>query len=113
MFVYRLDTDFTGYRWTKTNCTPIPEFATGLGRTVWTYWTIVGIFDTAMIESDAQKDTIRLQIGKNTFCMTKDMRKLFAGATPAAVQTFESPPACIEPRGYYVDAIDRDRHDGQ
>ena len=29
---------------------------------------------------------------------------------PVAVQVFESPPACIEPRGFYVDAIDGDRH---
>jgi hypothetical protein len=45
--------------------------------------------------------------------MTKDMRALFSDMQPAAVQIFESPPACIEPRGFYMDAIDRDRHDDQ
>jgi hypothetical protein len=111
-FVYRLDTDFSGYAWNKTNCTPIPEFATGLGRTVWTRWTIVGLFDTLML-SDTQKAGIKLEIGKNDFPMTRDMRALFKGATPAAAQIFESPPACIEPRGFYVDAIDQDRHHGK
>ncbi|MDI3337207.1 hypothetical protein QKW60_12380 [Defluviimonas aestuarii] len=111
-FVYRLRSDFTGYNWTKTNCTPIPEFATGLGRTIWTRWTIVGLFDTVML-SPAQARKIRLEIGDNDFAMTKDMRALFSDMQPAAVQIFESPPACIEPRGFYMDAIDRDRHDDQ
>lgn len=110
--VYRLRSDFKGYQWTKTNCTPIPEFATGLGRTVWTRWTIVGVFDTVML-SDEQAAGITLEIGDNDFAMTRDMRALFSDLTPVAAQIFESPPACIEPRGFYVDAIDRDRHDDQ
>lgn len=110
--VYSLDADFTDYRWTKTNCTPIPEFATGLGRTVWTRWTIAGLFDTILLdEEDAKK--IELQIGDNDFAMTKDMNALFTDMTPVAAQIFDSPPACIEPRGFYVDAIDRDRHDDE
>ncbi len=109
-FVYRLRSDFTGYQWTRTDSTPIPEFATGLGRTVWTKWTIVGLFDTAML-TDAQAAGIKLEIGRNDFAMTRDMRALFTDLAPVAAQMFESPPACIEPRGFYVDTIDRDRHD--
>ncbi len=108
-FVYRLDADFAGYRWTPTNCTPIPEFATGLGRTVWTHWTIVGVFQTAIL-SPEEAAGVSLKIGENDFSMTQDMRVLFADATPVAAQVFESPPACIEPRGFYVDAIEGDRH---
>jgi hypothetical protein len=110
--VYRLRSDFKGYQWTKTNCTPIPEFATGLGRTVWTRWTIVGLFDTAMLTKQ-HAGKIKLEIGDNDFAMTRDMRALFTDMTPVAAQIFESPPACIEPRGFYLDAIDGDRHDGQ
>jgi hypothetical protein len=106
-FVYRLNSDFTGFPWVETNCTPIPEFATGLGRTVWTHWTIVGVFNTCMLDVDRQR-RIALKIGKNDFAMTRDMRALFTDKTAVAAQTFESPPACIEPRGFYVDAIDRD-----
>lgn len=108
-FVYRLDSDFAGFPWEQTNCTPIPEFATGLGRTVWTHWTIVGIFNTCMLDQDkARQRKVKLEIGNNDFSMTRDMRALFTDKAPAAVQTFDSPPACIEPRGFYVDAIDRD-----
>lgn len=103
--VYSLKSDFKGYEWTKTNCTPIPEFATGLGRTVWTRWTIAGLFDTIML-SKKQADKISLKIGDNDFAMTRDMRALFTDMKPVAAQIFESPPACIEPRGFYVDAID-------
>lgn len=110
--VYSLKSDFSGYQWTKTNYTPIPEFATGLGRTVWTRWTIVGLFDTIML-SDQQATNIQLDIGDNDFAMSKDMRALFTDKNPVAVQVFESPPACIEPRGFYVDSIDRDRHDSE
>ncbi|MGI9319108.1 MAG: hypothetical protein ACR2QW_17405 [bacterium] len=112
--VYSLKSDFKGYEWTKTNCTPIPEFATGLGRTVWTRWTIAGLFDTIMLEPKQAKK-ISLTIGDNDFAMTKDMRALFTkeNMNPVAAQIFESPPACIEPRGFYVDAIDRDRHDNE
>ncbi|AZL60758.1 hypothetical protein EI545_19190 [Tabrizicola piscis] len=109
-FVYRLQSDFTGYQWTKTDSTPIPEFATGLGRTVWTRWTIVGLFDTAIL-TGAQAAGIRLEIGKNDFPMTKDMRALFKDMTPVAAQIFESPPACIEPRGFYMDVLDQDHND--
>lgn len=109
-FVYRLNADFAGYRWTRTNCSPIPEFATGLGRTVWTSWTIVGLFETVMLTPE-EAGGIDLQLGTNDFPMTRDMRALFTDRAPAAVQVFESPPACIEPRGFYVDAIDGDRHD--
>ena len=103
--VYSLKSNFKGYEWTKTNCTPIPEFATGLGRTVWTRWTIVGLFDTIIL-SKKQADKITLEIGDNDFAMTRDMRALFTDMKPVAAQIFESPPACIEPRGFYVDAID-------
>ncbi len=108
-FIYRLDTNFTDYRWTPTNCTPIPEFATGLGRTVWTRWTIVGLFQTAILTPE-QSAAVSLEIGKNDFVMTRDMRRLFSDPVAAAAQVFDSPPACIEPRGFYVDAIDGDRH---
>ncbi|MHA3978764.1 hypothetical protein ACW9UR_13855 [Halovulum sp. GXIMD14794] len=117
-FVYDLKADLgvlTGNQWARTNCTPIPEFATGLGRTVWTRWTIAGLFETAMLDNDAGRAVakqFRLEIGQNDFAMTRDMRTLFSHASlPVAVQTFDSPPACIEPRGFYVDAIDGDRHE--
>lgn len=106
--VYRLKANFGGFHWTPTNCTPIPEFATGLGRTVWTRWTIVGLFQTAIL-TQVQRARIKLEIGDNDFAMTRDMRVLFAGAEPVAAQVFESPPACIEPRGFYVDAIEGGR----
>ena len=108
--VYRLNANFADYRWTQTNCTPIPEFATGLGRTVWTRWTIVGLFQTAML-TPGQAGAPRLEIGQNDFAMTRDMRALFTDPVLAAAQIFDSPPACIEPRGFYVDALDGDRHD--
>ena len=117
-FVYDLKADLgvlTGKQWARTNCTPIPEFATGLGRTVWTRWTIAGLFETAMLDNDpgrAVAKQFQLEIGQNDFAMTRDMRTLFSHAgLPVAVQTFDSPPACIEPRGFYVDAIDGDRHE--
>ena len=106
-FVYRLNADFTRFPWITTNCTPIPEFATGLGRTVWTHWTIMGVFNTCMLDEDMQK-RVALTIGENDFAMTRDMRALFTDKRAAAAQIFESAPACIEPRGFYVDAIDRD-----
>jgi len=115
-FVYDLTADFgslKGRQWARTNCTPIPEFATGLGRTIWTRWTIVGLFDTAMLTDEEGRKKAKdytLKIGDNDFPMTRDMRALFTDMTPVAAQVFESPPACIEPRGFYVDAIDGDRH---
>ena len=115
--VYDLKADLgklKGDHWTATDYTPIPEFATGLGRTVWTRWTIAGLFDTAVLSTKEGKrvaKTFKLKIGDNDFPMTRDMRRLFTDMTPVAVQVFESPPACYEPRGFYVDAIDGDRHD--
>jgi len=117
-YVYDLTADLgslTGDQWALTNCTPIPEFATGLGRTVWTRWTIAGLFQTAMLTSKAGREKAKdyeLKIGDNDFPMTRDMRALFTDtpSPPVAAQVFESPPACIEPRGFYVDAIDGDRH---
>ncbi|MBO9397971.1 hypothetical protein J7400_14885 [Shimia sp. R9_2] len=115
--VYDLSADFgllTGDQWAITNCTPIPEFATGLGRTVWTRWTISGLFETALLTDEAGQEiakTFELKLGDNDFPMARDMHTLFTDMTPVAIQVFESPPACFEPRGFYVDAIDGDRHD--
>ena len=88
--VYRLQSDFKGFEWTKTNCTPIPEYATGLGRTVWTRWTIVGLFDTVMLTREQQRK-ITLEIGGNDFAMTRDMRALFTDMTPVAAQDLREP----------------------
>lgn len=106
-FIYRVQADFTAYQWNRTDCTPVSEFATGLGRTIWTRWTIIGLFDTAMLTPEAGR-AVRLEIGGNDFPMTRDMRALFTDMVPVAAQVFESPPACIEPRGFYLDAIDQE-----
>lgn len=111
-YVYDMDADFAGLAFDPTNCTPIPEFACGLGRTVMTRWTIMGQFMTAMLEkkADAKDDGARvsLKIGGNDFVMTRDMRALLGDAgPPAAAQTFTSLPACAEPEGFYIDAADR------
>ena len=91
-----------------TQCTPIPEFACGLGRTVWTRWTIMGQFMTAMLKGK-ERDRVKLKIGKNDFVMTKDMRALIGEKNrPVAAQTFSSVPACVEPEGFWVDGIDRE-----
>jgi hypothetical protein len=103
--IYHLEGDFSGYQWNKTNNTPIPEFATKLGRTVWTRWTIMGMFDTVLLSGE-QSESITISFGDNDFIMTRDMRRLFTDRQPVAVQIFESQPACLEPRGFYVDALD-------
>ncbi len=108
-FVYDMNADFSGLEMWPTNCTPIPEFACGLGRTVWTRWTIMGQFMTAMLTTKEDRKRVTLKIGKNDFVMTKDMRTLIGEKNkPVAVQSFTSAPACAEPEGFWLDGIDRD-----
>lgn len=107
-FVYDMDADFAGLPFWPTNCTPIPEFALGLGRTVMTRWTIMGQFMTAMLEEKEDQKRVKLKIGANDFSMTEDMRALIGEKNRAvAAQSFTSLPACAEPEGFYVDAMDR------
>lgn len=107
--VYDMNADFDGLQFWPTNCTPIPEFACGLGRTVWTRWTIMGQFLTAMLDGKEDRARVKLKIGSNDFVMTEDMRTLIGAKNkPVAAQTFVSLPACAEPEGFYVDGIDRD-----
>lgn len=106
-FVYDMKADFEGVDFAPTNCTPIPEFACGLGRTVMTRWTIMGQFRTAMLDGKGDAKRVKLKIGENDFAMTKDMRALLGDKQkPAAAQTFTSLPACAEPEGFYIDALD-------
>ncbi len=108
-FVYDMHAALAGLEFWPTNCTPIPEFATGLGRTVWTRWTIAGQFQTAMLDRDQDRQRVSLRIGDNDFVMSRDLRALIGDHNPAvAAQTFVSLPACIEPEGFYVDGIDRE-----
>lgn len=103
--VYDMKADFDGLAFWPTNCTPIPEFALGLGRTVMTRWTIMGQFLTAMLDSAEDRKRVKLKIGANDFVMTKDMRALIGEKNPAvAAQSFTSLPACAEPEGFYIDA---------
>ena len=108
-YVYDMFADFKTMDFWPTQCTPIPEFACGLGRTVWTRWTIMGQFQTAMLSTARDKKRVKLKIGDNDFQMTKDMRALIGDKNqPIACQTFDSIPGCIEPLGFYVDGINRD-----
>ncbi|QIE56310.1 acetoacetate decarboxylase family protein [Pikeienuella piscinae] len=112
-FVYDMNADFGGLEFWPANCTPIPEFALGLGRTVMTRWTIMGQFKTAMLDGKDDHKRVKLKIGANDFVMTKDMRALIGEKNRAvAGQSFTSLPACAEPEGFYVDADVRDESYG-
>lgn len=107
-FVYDMRADFEGLEFNPTNCTPIPEFACGLGRTVMTRWTIMGQFQTAMLDDKKDAKRVKLKVGANDFVMTKDVAALIGEKNRAvAAQTFASAPACAEPEGFYIDAMDR------
>lgn len=111
-YVYDLDADFASLHFWPTNCTPIPEFALGLGRTVMTRWTIMGQFMSAMFDDPDDRARVTLKIGANDFTMTADMRALIGERNRAvAAQSFSSLPACVEPEGFYLDTMDQgDNH---
>lgn len=107
-YVYDMEADFAGLPFWPTNCTPIPEFALGLGRTVMTRWTIMGQFMTAMLDDPDDRARVTLKIGANDFAMAADMRALIGEQTQAvAAQSFSSLPACVEPEGFYLDTVDQ------
>ena len=104
-FIYVMNADLEGLDFVPVSPSPIPEFATGLGRTVWTRWNVIGNFEHAMLSADEAK-RMSLKIGNCKHPMTEDLRKLIGEDNPAiAVQTFDSQPACIEPRGFYADVM--------
>jgi len=105
--VYDMKADFADLPFWPANCTPIPEFALGLGRTVMTRWTIMGQFMTAMLDDPQDRARVSLDIGTNDFAMTTDMRALIGdGNSAVAAQSFSSLPACVEPEGFYIDTRD-------
>ena len=65
-------------------------------------------FMTAMLEEKEDQKRVKLKIGANDFSMTEDMRALIGEKNRAvAAQSFTSLPACAEPEGFYIDAMDR------
>lgn len=89
---------------------PLTEYALGLGRTVVTRWTLLGTFQTAMLDAaDAGRVGFALgpkqPDGATDFAkMRVDLAELVDGRAAYGLQTFDSPPACIEPPGWFLDA---------
>jgi hypothetical protein len=100
-YIYRLVGDFTNNSFRPVDPSPIPEFATGLGPTVMTYWDILGDFHHCDLADPAP---VNLSIGNSKHPMVADLRKLIGANEAVAVQTFTSRPVCIEPRGSYLEA---------
>lgn len=103
-YIYDMAADLGGLAMVPVNCTAIPEFATGLGRTIWTRWTILGSFQHAML-SPADASRVTLAIGDSKHPMTADLRTLIGARPAVAVQTYDSQPVCVEPRGFYQQVL--------
>jgi hypothetical protein len=109
-FLYDLTANLNGLATVPVTATPITEYALGLGRTVVTRWTLLGTFNYAPLsETDARRVAFTLgppqPEGASDFVkMRTDLEDLIAGRAPCGVQSFDSPPACIEPPGWFLDA---------
>jgi hypothetical protein len=109
-FVYNLTANLNGVSMTPVATTPITEFALGLGRTVVTRWTLLGTFNYARL-SGAAADLVKFELGPpqpegatDFMKMRQDLEGLIAGRPAYGVQTFDPPPVCIEPPGWFLDA---------
>lgn len=108
-FVYALDADLAGLASVPVATTPLTEFALGLGRTVVTRWTLLGAFQSALLGADA--DRVRFTLGPDRAAapaafkaLRADLAGLVDGRAAFGVQTFDPPPVCFEPPGYFLDA---------
>lgn len=89
---------------------PLTEYALGLGRTVVTRWTLLGMFQTAMFDANSAAN-VGFTLGPDQpngatdfVKMRVDLAELINGRRACGMQTFDSPPACIEPPGWFLGA---------
>lgn len=108
-FLYSLEVELARAEWSPCTPTPLTEFALGLGRTVVTRWTLLGTFRTCALDGSPGRRT-GFRLGPAAAAtdpafraMHADLAALVEGQTAIAAQVFESPPACAEPPGYFLD----------
>lgn len=109
-YLYSLTANLNGVATTPVATTPITEYALGLGRTVVTRWTLLGTFNYALL-SGAEASRVSFDLGPpqpegatDFLKMRQDLEGLIAGRPAFGVQTFDPPPVCIEPPGWFLDA---------
>jgi hypothetical protein len=109
-FLYDLTADFGATRFKQVTATPLTEFALGLGRTVVTRWTLLGTFGVATFRGGASSP-VGFAMGpaqkdepEDFAKMRVDLEGLVAGRAAYGAQTFDPPPVCVEPPGWFLDA---------
>jgi hypothetical protein len=109
-YLYDLTADLNGLAFTPATCTPLTEFALGLGRTVCTRWTMLGPFQSHIF-NPGEGSRVHLSIGPEQPAdqpyfveMRENLERLIGDREPYGVQTYDTPPGCIEPPGFFLDA---------
>jgi hypothetical protein len=108
-YLYELTADLSGMPMVPATCTPLTEFALGLGRTVCTRWTQLGPFQSRVFRGD-EAGKVALKIGPEQpsgqpyFAEMRNNLERLIGDRPAyGAQTRVTPPGCIEPAGFFLD----------
>ena len=80
-----------------------PDAPPGNGRLIGSRWNLLGPCETYYpLERQTQKD-ITLKLGGSSHAMRNDLQRIIGTTAPIAAQVFQSPPAAVENRAYWVD----------
>lgn len=70
-------------------------------RLIGSLWNILGVDQVYVLNKAAQKK-VRITFGKSKHPMRTDMQKIIGDAPAVIAQIFQSPPAAVENRAFYV-----------
>lgn len=100
--IFSCEVDVQGLNPLAGNFSPITEYGTQDGKLIAARWNILQPLSSYLLTPEEQKRVVTIKYGKSSHPMRQDLEKLISGVPAAAVRTFQSPPAAIQSRAYYL-----------
>lgn len=99
--IFGATADLTGLAALTADVSPQTEYGLFEGRLIGCRWNMLQPMRAYLLD-DASASCVALTLGDSTHPMRTDLATLIGGAPAAAVRTYQSPPAAIQSRAYFV-----------
>src|SRR5205085_242629 len=98
--IFTLHADVADLAFAPRVMSPVTQYTLDPQRRLFSYgWNLNGVFRSALLDDGGAAS---ITFGTSSHPMRADMQNVLAGAVPAGVQIFDSPPAAASPRGFVV-----------
>lgn len=99
--IFSVSADLSGLTAVPADIAPQTEYGLFQTRLIGCRWNMLQP-SRAYLLGDGDRSRVQLHLGESGHAMRRDVATLLAGVPPAAVRTFQSQPAAIQSRAYFV-----------